>query len=141
MILLTKFFKTSSSNFDIRDITKEILRVYVPINATSLAKIVAAEIVKKKMKELFVMENIIILSNIKYIDQIKKILRKNNIKFKVGNFFKGNWEGFNEKSFSIYFENISFDKIKDITLEIVKTFKQKVILKDVYNVFLISSLD
>ena len=139
MISLTKFFKISSSNFDIRDITKEILGIYVSINATSLAKVAAAEIVKKRMKELFVKEYVIVLSDVKDINQIKEILRKSNIKFEVGNFFKGEWKGFNEKSFSICFRNVSFDKIKDIALEIVKTFKQEIILKDVYNIFLISS--
>ena len=138
MISLTKFFKIFSSNFDIKDITKEILGIYVPMNAPTLAKVAAAEMVKKKMKELFVKEYAIVL-NVKNIDQIKEILIKNNIKFEVGNFFKGEWKGFNEKSFSICFENISFNKIKDIALEIVKTFKQEMILKDVYNIFLISS--
>ena len=120
-------------------ILQKILGIYVPMNAPTLAKVAAAEMVKKKMKELFVKEYVIVLLNVKNIEQIKEILIKNNIKFEVGNFFKGEWKGFNEKSFSICFENISFNKIKDIALEIIKTFKQEIILKDVYNIFLISS--
>jgi len=141
MNLLTKFFKISFFDFEIKDITKEILGIYVPINATSLAKVVAVEIVKKKMKELFVKDNVLILSNNKDINQIEEILEKNSISYKIGTFFKGRWKDFNEKSLSICFENVSFKKIKKVTLEIVKAFNQKVILKSNYNVFLISSLN
>jgi len=138
---LIKFFKISFLNFEIKDITKEILGIYVPINATTLAKVAAAEIVNKKMKKLFVKDNVLILSNNKDINQIKEILEKNNINYKLDTFFKGRWEGFNEKSLSICFENVSFKKIKKIILEIVKTFNQKAILKSGYHIFLISSLN
>jgi len=138
---LIKFFKISFLNFEIKDITKEILGIYVPINAMTLAKAAAAEIVNKKMKKLFVKDNVLILSNDKDIGQIKEILEKNNISYKLGTFFKGRWEDFNEKPLSICFENVSFRNIKKITLKIVKTFNQKVILKSGYNIFLMSLLN
>ena len=133
---LTKFFKTFS--FSTEDITKDILGISVPINATSIAKVAAAEMVRKKMKESFVKENVIVLSNNKDIRKIKKILERKNIKFKIGNFFNGKWEDFNENSISICVENIPFEKMKNLAIEFVKDFNQKIILKDTYNIYLVS---
>ena len=55
------FFTIISSNFQIQDITKDILGICVPKNATILAKVAAAKMVKK-MKELFEKEIAIVLS-------------------------------------------------------------------------------
>lgn len=129
-------FKTLSPQF--QDITKDILGIYVPINATSIAKVASAEIVRKKMKELFEKENLIVLSNNKNIEEIEKILEGKNVKFKIGKFFKEDWKEFNKKSISIYIEDISFEKIKNLAIEIVKYSNQKVMLKDTYKIFLIS---
>ena len=125
-------------SFQIQDITKDILGIYVPINATSIAKVAAAKMVREKMKKFFEKENLIVLSNNKNIKEIEKILEGKNLKFKIGKFFKGDWKEFNKKSISIYIEDISFEKIKNLAIEIVKYSNQKVMLKDTYKIFLIS---
>ena len=70
------------------------------------------------------------------IERIKQFLSKNNVKFQI-NYFKGKYSSFNENSTSICFENISFEEAKNLAIQIVKNFNQKVILKDSYNIYLI----
>ena len=71
------------------------------------------------------------------IEKIKQFLLKNNIKFQI-NLLKNKWASFNENFPSICFENISFEKAKNLAIQIVTSFNQKAILKDSYNIYLIS---
>ena len=132
-----KIFNFKSPSPQFQNITKDILGICVPKNATTFAKVAAAGIVKKKMKELFEKEIAVVLSKSENIDEIKQFLLKNDIKFQI-NTFKGKWNDFDEKSLSICFENVSFKEAKNLAIQIVKNFNQKVILKDSYNIYLIS---
>jgi len=95
------------------DVAKEILGVKFPINATTFAKVATAEILRKKLEELFgtPLYSFIVLPNKNLnIEKLNKLIA--NTKCIVDNVFKGSFK----------YDNLMFDN-NSITLCFVSDLK------------------
>ncbi|SMC08408.1 hypothetical protein [Nitratiruptor tergarcus] len=155
------------------DVTKNILGIHVPFNATSMAKVAAAELVRQRIRNIFVIpnndfkyggtiifstdinaalggensarntiENLLKLKWQMVIDsladnrKLQEFQKQNSfgdIKWSVGNFFKGkfldrNGKEYSEKSISLYVSNISSQLLKELAGLIAKELNQKAVL-------------
>ena len=118
-------------------ITKEIVKkdyqnIYPLISRDSMAKKINGE-----LDLMFEYKKIIVFSKKIEKEKLYSILDTNN--FVVGNFFKADYKDFNEKSLSVaIIENISFEQFKDIVNEIFKKFKQDLLVRFEFNVYLLT---
>ena len=83
----------SKSKYSEIDVTKEILGVKFPINATIFAKVTTAEILRKKLEKLFKTQlySLIVLPNKNLdIEKLNKLIA--NKKCIIGNRFKGSFK-------------------------------------------------
>jgi len=123
-----KFFKPK---FNEIDITKEIAGIKFPINATTFAKVAAAEILREKFNELFKTQtyDIIVLpaKNLD-IDKLKTFVADKNCI--IDNLFKGNFKHndlvFNSNSITLHF--IDDLNIYKFAKSVIKEFNLKGVL-------------
>jgi len=85
-----KFFKPKYSEIDV---TKDILGVKFPINATTFAKVGTAKILRKKLEELFETQSysfIVLPAKNLDIEKLRKLTA--NKKYIISNVFKGKFK-------------------------------------------------
>ena len=117
-------------------ITKEIINkdyknIYPLISRDYMAKQI-----NKDLDLLFEYKQVIVFAKIFKKEKLEKLL--NETPFIIGNFFKGNYKNFNEQSYSVaIIKDISFESFKNIVNKISEKFKQNLLIRFEYNVYLL----